>query len=220
MASLVGARRETERPAGAPGYHDGVTEPIDAEPIDAPKAGTDLQPPTEPLPPLEPAPAGEPAPATPGERRLAHPPSDRYREAEARAAAAAAGADRQDPGASLVRGLAIAIAAATVGAIATVVVGGVLSVTTGLVVVAGATGLGIALALQIGAGEHLTSRRRIVLAIALAGVAIALGQLGIWQYARSEGGVLSLGAYLGEVFGLLVPLQFGAGVVAAGLVAR
>jgi hypothetical protein len=160
----------------------------------------------------------DPAPPTPGERRLAHPPSDRYREAEARAAAAAA--DQPDPGASVARGLAIAIAIAIIGAIAIVVVGGVLSETTGLVIVAGATGLFIALALQVGAGDHLVSRRRIALAIVITVLAIALGQLGVWQYARSEGGVLPLIDYLGEVFGLLVPLQFAAGIVAAGLIAR
>ena len=92
--------------------------------------------------------------------------------------------------------------------------------TTGLVVVAGATGLFVAYALQVGAAEHLTSRRRIGIAIILTVVAIALGQLGIWQYARSEGGVLPLADYLGEVFGLLVPLEFAAGIVAAWLVAR
>lgn len=161
----------------------------------------------------------EAAPPTPGERRLAHPPSDRYRAEEARAAAAAEAA-RPDPNASVARGLAIAAAIAVVGAVAIVVIGGVLSVTTGLVVVAGATGLFVAYALQIGAAEHLTSRRRIAIAIVLTVVAIALGQLGIWQYARSEGGVLPLIDYLGEVFGLLVPVQFAAGVVAAWLVGR
>ena len=174
-------------------------------------------PPDQPAGPAGSAPA-DPAPPTPGERRLAHPPSDRYRAAEARAAAV--DADRPDPAASVARGLAIAVAIAVVGAAAIVVVGGVMSETTGLVVVAGATGLFIAIALQVGAGDHLTSRRRIALAVGLTVVAIALGQLGVWQYARSEGGVLPLIDYLGEVFGLLVPLQFAAGTVAAALIAR
>ncbi len=171
---------------------------------------------TEPAPPDPPS---DPSP-TPGERRLAHPPSDRYRAAEEARAAAAADAARTDESASVARGLAIALAIAIVGAVALVVIGGVLSVTTGLVVVAGATGLFVAYALQVGAGEHLTSRRRIGIAIVLTVGAIALGQLGIWQYARSEGGVLPLIDYLGEVFGLLVPVQFAAGIVAAWLVAR
>jgi hypothetical protein len=107
-----------------------------------------------------------------------------------------------------------------VGAVAIVAVGGYLSITTGLVVVAGATGLFVAYALQVGAGEHLASRRRILLAVVLVVVAIAFGQLGLWQYARNEGGVLPLTDYLDAVFGLLVPVQFAAGIVAAWVVAR
>ena len=180
-------------------------------------APDDPAPRADPAPPTDPA-QGDPAPPTPGERRLAHPPSDRYRAAEAHAAAIEA--DLPDPAASVARGLAIAVAIAIVGAVAIVVVGGVLSETTGLVVVAGATGLFVAYALQVGAADRLTTRRRIGLAIGITVVAIALGQLGVWQYARSEGGVLPLIDYLGEVFGLLVPLQFAAGIVAAALIAR
>jgi hypothetical protein len=182
---------------------------------------TDPTPATQTPTPADSGPAG-PAltPPTPGERRLAHPPSDRYRAAEEARAAAAADAAQPDPAASVARGLAIALAVAIVGAVAIVIVGGVLSVTTGLVVVAGATGIFVAYALQVGAAEHLTSRRRIGIAVVLTVVAIALGQVGLWQYARSEGGVLPLVEYLGEVFGLLVPLEFAAGIVAAWLVAR
>jgi hypothetical protein len=187
-------------PVGHAGYDEAVTDPT--EPA-APAAAESTEP---------------PPPPTPGERRLAHPPSDRYRAAEARAAVAED--DRPDPAASVARGLAIAVAVTIVGAVTIVIVGGVLSQTTGLVVVAGATGLFVALALQVGAGQHLSSRRRVVLALVLTVVAIALGQLGVWQYARSEGGVLSLVDYLGEVFGPLVPLQFAAGAVAAWLIAR
>ena len=154
---------------------------------------------------------------SPGERRLAHPPSDRYRVAEARAAAAA---DTADPAASLARGVAVATVVVILGAVAIVLLGGVLTITTGLLVVAGATGWGIAAALRIGAGEHLSSRRRVALAVALGAGAVALGQLGLWQYARTEGGVLPPLEYLGEVFGLLVPLEFAAAVVVAWLVAR
>jgi len=45
--------------------------------------------------------------------------------------------------------------------------------------------------------------------------AVALAQLGIWLYARSEGGALGLVDYLSQTFGPLVPLQF----VVAGAVA-
>jgi len=168
----------------------------------------------------DPATATEtPAPPTPGEqRRLAHPPSDRYRAAEARAATA--DTPRADPSASLVRGLAIAIAVGLVGAVALVLVGGLASVTTGLLVVAGAIGFCVALALQIGAGVRLATRRRIGLAIVLTVASIALGQLGIWQYARSEGGVLPLIDFLGEVYGPLVPAEFAVGALVAWVAAR
>lgn len=162
-----------------------------------------------------PAETAPPAPS-PGERRLAHPPSDRYRVAEVRAAAA----DTADPAGSLARGVAVATVVAILGAVAIVLLGGVLTLSTGLLVVAGATGWGIAVALGIGAGERLSSRRRVTLAVALSVGAIALGQLGLWQYARTEGGVLPPLEYLGEVFGLLVPLEFAAAVVVAWLAAR
>lgn len=154
---------------------------------------------------------------TPGERRLAHPPSDRYRAAEDQRAAAAAA---PDPAASLPRGLAIAVAIAAGGVVAIVLLGGVLSVTSGLIVVAGATGWGVAAGLRFGAGDHLQRRGRISTAIGLSVGAVVIGQLGLWQYARLEGGVLSPLDYLGEVFGLLVPLQVAVAAVTAWLTAR
>lgn len=158
----------------------------------------------------------EQPPATPGERRLAHPPSDRYRADEERRAAAAA----PDASASLARGLAIAIVVAMVGAMAIVLLGGVLTFTSGLVVVAGATAWGVGAGLRFGAGEHLASRRRVVAAIAIAVAAVVLGQLGLWQYARTEGGVMAPLDYLAEVFGLLVPLQIVVAAVVAWAAAR
>ncbi len=154
----------------------------------------------------------------PGERRLAHPPSDRYRAAEAQAAAAAA--PEPDPSASVARGLSLAIVAGIVGAGAILYIGGVATITTGLLAVAGLTGLAIAAALVLGAGEHLARRPRVLIAIGLSLAAVALGQLGLWQYGRSEGGVLPLLDYLAEVFGLLVPAEFIAAAVVAALVAR
>src|SRR6476646_8876207 len=67
------------------------------------------------------APPPDPSPVTssPGERRLARPPSDRYREAEAAATAAEAEAT-VDPAASVARGVALAAAVAISGAAAIV----------------------------------------------------------------------------------------------------
>jgi hypothetical protein len=154
---------------------------------------------------------------TPGERRLAHPPSDRYRADEERRDAAA---EAPDASASVARGLAIAGVVAMVGALAIIVLGGVLSITSGLVVVAGATAWGVAAGLRFGAGDRLPARRRVAVAIALAVGAVLLGQLGLWQYARAEGGVLPPLDYLAEVFGLLVPLQFAVALVVAWAAAR
>ena len=55
--------------------------------------------------------------------------------------------------------------------------------------------------LRFGAGAHLAARRRVVIAIALSVGAVLLGQLGLWLYARVEGGVLPLLDYLAEVYG-------------------
>jgi hypothetical protein len=177
-------------------------------------------------PPIEPATGAEtptstpptaPSAQAPGERRLAHPPSDRYRDAEA---AAAAAREVPDAGASVARGLAFATIAAIAGAALTVVLGGVITLTAGLVGVAIATGWAVAAGLRFGAGSHLAGSRRAWIAVVMALVAVALGQLGLWLYARTEGGVLPLPEYLGEVFGILVPIQAVFAALAAWVSAR
>jgi hypothetical protein len=162
--------------------------------------------------PIADAPRPGPRPV-PGERRLAHPPSDRYRAAEPPAAVA-------DPAASGARGLAFAVIAAILGAAAITVLGGVFAVSSGLLVAAGAAGWAVAVGLRIGAGRQLTSGRRRRLALGLALLAVTAGQLGLWLVARSEGGVLGPLDYLAEVFGPLVPLEFLAASVVAWLTAR
>ena len=172
---------------------------------------------TDPTP--TPSPIGDqvpPPPPSPGERRLAHPPSDRYRAA----AVGALAVTTPDPAASIPRGLAIATVVAILGAVAIVVLGGVLVVTLGLVVVAAATGWGVAMGLRFGAGDRMARRRRWASAVALSIAAVALGQLGLWQYARTEGGVLPPLDYLAAVYGPLVPLQFAAAAIVAWLTAR
>jgi hypothetical protein len=152
---------------------------------------------------------------TPGERRLAHPPSDRYRVAETPPAD-----ERPDPGASVARGVAIAVAVAVVGAVAIVILGGILTVTAGLVIVAAAMGWTVGAGLRFGAGPHLPSRRRVAIAIVVAIVSVGLGQAGLWQNGQREGGVLAPLDYLAEVYGPLVPLQLLAAAGAAWLGAR
>jgi hypothetical protein len=156
-----------------------------------------------------------PSPPNPGERRLAHPPSDRYR-AEATADETVAA----DSGDSVARGLALAIVAAIVGGVAIVLLGGIVAVTAGLVAVAAATGWGVGAALQFGAGDRIAPRRRVVVAVILALAAVLVAQLGLWQYALSEGGVLPFLDYLGEVYGPLVLLEAAVAAVVAWLTAR
>jgi hypothetical protein len=140
---------------------------------------------------------GSPAP---GERRLDRPPSDRYRTVEPEPI-------EGDPNASPVRGAALGAAAAAIGAGAIVLLGGVLTVTSGLIVAAGAIGWVVGLGVRLGTGATLDRSSRVRLAVGLAVLAVVAGQLGLWAYARSEGGVLGPVDYLAEVFGLLVPLE-------------
>ena len=143
----------------------------------------------------------------PGERRLARPPSERYvvREVDAEPAVA-------DPR----RALALAALLAIAGAAAITVAGGLLAITAGLLVIAGA--LGWAVAVVLSRGSEATGRRWMAPTLAVFGV--ALGQVGLWLLARQEGGTLGLLDYLAETFGPLVPLQLGIAAVVAWWQAR
>jgi hypothetical protein len=44
--------------------------------------------------------------------------------------------------------------------------------------------------------------------------------VGLWLYARTEGGVLALPDYLGQTFGLLVPIQVALALAIAWWSAR
>jgi len=116
--------------------------------------------------------------------------------------------------------VAFATVAAIAGAAATVVLGGIVTLTGGLVGVAIATGWAVAAGLRFGAGIHLAGSRRAWIAVGIAVAGVALGQLGLWLYARTEGGVLPLPEYLLEVFGILVPAQVAAAALAAWVTAR
>lgn len=150
----------------------------------------------------------------PGERRLQHPPSDRYAALEIETSRVA------DEGASVTRAVIWAIAAAIAGAAATTLLGGVLAVSAGLLVIAAASGWGVAMSLRAGARSKLDPRRRVRLALGLATVAVIGGQLGLWLFARYEGGVLGPVEYLAETFGLLIPLQLAIAWIVAALAAR
>jgi hypothetical protein len=150
---------------------------------------------------------------TPGERRLPYPPSDRYRTPEVETPSA-------ERATSTARAVAYAVIAALTGAAATVLLGGVLAVSAGLLVVAGAIGWGVAVAMRVGGGPRFDGDRRVRFALFLASAAVILGQLGLWLFARYEGGVLGPIDYLAETFGLLVPLQLAIAWILAGTTAR
>jgi hypothetical protein len=166
-------------------------------------------PPTGPM--YEPPPSA--GGRIPGERRLAHPPSDRYRAAELAAQA-------PPRPTSPARGLAYAAVVVLVGALAITILGGVVTLTGGLLALAAIIGWATARALRTGGGATIAAGRRVWLAIALALGSVALGQLGIWLYGLTEGGVLPFVEYLGEVFGPLVPAQALIAVVVAWVAAR
>jgi hypothetical protein len=151
----------------------------------------------------------DPAGSTPepGERRrLERPPSERF-------AATADPVDAEPPESTaepssagrLGRGAAVALG----GAAMFVLLGGPVSVTAGLVAVAGVVGWLV--------GSIVRSPGR---AVALAVGSTVLGLLGIWFFALSEGGTLGLVEYLAEVQGVLVPVELAAAAVMAAASAR
>lgn len=137
----------------------------------------------------------------PGDRRptLDRPPGERYAK---RATAVAADADVE----ALDR-IAWPVAVGLGTVIAFTILGGLLTVTAGLIVVAGFAGWLL--------GKLVSPPPRAAL---VAVVAIVLGFLGIWLYGRFEGGVLAPLDYLAEVEGPIVvvlTLLAGGGMAAA-----
>jgi drug/metabolite transporter (DMT)-like permease len=153
----------------------------------------------------------------PGERRLARPPSERYGPAgEAAAPDAAAPGEAASVDDDPRRRIVLAALLALGGAVAITLAGGLLAITAGLLVIAGA--LGWAIAVVLARGVEASRRRWLAPTLALLGV--ALGQVGLWLVARQEGGTLSLVDYLAETFGVLVPLQLAIAAVVAWWQAR
>jgi hypothetical protein len=99
------------------------------------------------------------------------------------------------------------LTAVLVGALLAVL-GGPVSLSAGLAVVAFFLGRLVGAMVRLGAGDTLSSPARVSLAIVLSLLGVAIGQIGIWVFARGEGGALDLGAYLFDAFGPLVPLEF------------
>jgi hypothetical protein len=122
----------------------------------------------------------------PGEprRRLDRPPGERY------------ATPAEPPVPTALERLRVPLAVIVVGVLAIVLLGGPLTRTVELVVLSAIVGL----------LNGLTVRpplRAAVVALAT----IALGLLGVWLFARWEGGVLGPLEYLIEVEGILLPIQ-------------
>ena len=81
-------------------------------------------------------------------------------------------------------------------------------------------GWAIAIAVRAGAAGTVTGRRLVSIATVLAAIGVLGGQIGLWLFARYEGGVLGPVDYLVETFGLLVPLELAFAVAAAWLASR
>jgi hypothetical protein len=156
-----------------------------------------MQTPTDPAPPT-------PSPEPGERRRLDRPPSERYADVPSPDAATAAPEPAAEPTATtrLARGAAVAVA----GAVVIFLLGGPLSVTAGLVAAAAVIGWLV--------GSTVRSAGP---AVALAVASVAVGLVGIWLFAQSEGGVLGIVEYLADVHGPLIPIEFAvAGLLAAG----
>jgi hypothetical protein len=149
------------------------------------------------------------APSDPGERRLERPPSDRYTETAEAAAAEPTPTVTGSVGRAVAAGVAIALA----GALVTILLGGVLALSAGLLVVWAATGNIVGQAMKALGGAALAPPTRPIVAAAVAVGGVVVGALGLWWYAGLEGGVLSPLDYLGQTFGVVIPVQ---AVLAAG----
>jgi hypothetical protein len=148
----------------------------------------------------------------PGERRLARPPSARFEtegDPETPASPGSAG-----------RAVLYGAIAALGGVLLTVLLGGLLAFSAGLLVVWASAGTVIGWATRLGGGAALVPPLRPAMAVTVALVGVALGQVGLWWYAGTEGGVLPLLDYLGQTFGVLVPIQALLAAGFAGWAAR
>jgi hypothetical protein len=141
------------------------------------------------------------------QRRLERPPAERY--------AARETPDELPARKSPIRGILLASVVGTVGSAASIALFALASISAGLLVVAALTGLFVAEALRAGGGATIPARLRRTLAVATAVESVAVAQLGMWLYARAEGGALGLIDYLAQTFGPLVPLQFAIAALVA-----
>jgi hypothetical protein len=146
-------------------------------------------------------------------RRLERPPADRYQ-------AEGNGEAEPPPAGSVARAVWTGAGVAVIGAVAITLAGGALTLTAGLIAVSGIAGWAVAGAVRAAGGAALTPDRRVTIAVALALAGALAGQVGLWLYARYQGGTLHPVALLVEVYGPLVLLELAAAGIVAWWTAR
>jgi hypothetical protein len=115
----------------------------------------------------------------------------------------------------------LSLATGGLGALAVVVVYGILATTLGLLAIAGATGFLVGLPWRARAepantGSPLTGgspRSPVAVAVAISVAAMVLGMIGGWAVSLTQGGIAGPLEYIGQTLGLLVlavPLVAGA----------
>jgi hypothetical protein len=152
----------------------------------------------------DPEPRVRPEPGEP-RRVLDRPPGERL----GARGEEAAGAEAQ-PSARRAGALTQAVGSAAVGAALIAFLGGPLSATVGLIAVAAVTGW------VVGSLLRPSTARAISIAVA----AVVVGLLGVWGFARLEGGVLDPVGYLLDVHGPLVALDLAVAAIAASVGSR
>lgn len=149
--------------------------------------------------------AGDRAPGDGRRAPLDRPPGARYE----RAGPHSEGADPAT--ARTLPGLAVAALTGLAGSVLIVVLGGVLSLSAGLLLLTGLVGWVIGR--SAATATHIGSGARRLIAGGLTIASVVVGQVGLWLYAMSQGGALDLVGYLAQTWGPLVPAQI---LVAAG----
>ncbi|HEX8941005.1 MAG TPA: hypothetical protein VF763_12665 [Candidatus Limnocylindrales bacterium] len=167
--------------------------------------------------PAAPPERDEPGERRPGAARLARPPSERYRTAAADAARSGGRAQRRG---SFAAAAWAGCAAGAAGAALFAGLGGPLSLDVGLLVLAAFVGWETGTGVGLGGGTAVGRRTRLGLALGWTAVALTAGQVGLWLWARQEGGALPLPEHLWTVYGVLLPAEYVLALGAAAWAAR
>lgn len=160
-----------------------------------------------------PADTGTPVAAAPAAKPTRTPleqaPGERYRRGDGEAASTSTAA-------VALRGAVVGL----VGAAVLVLLGGPFSLSVGLLVIAGAIGWAIGRAVSSPTGPAASSATRRAIAALLAVASVLLAQVGLWLFARSQGGALGPIDYLVQARGVVVPLEVAIAVLLAWRTAR